>query len=154
MQLDSSAFTNNQTIPRRFTGEGEDASPPLTWGGEPAGTKSFALVCEDPDAPNGTFHHWAAYDITPDHKALPEAFPADDAPDGVRQAVNDFGKHGYGGPMPPPGHGPHHYHFRLYALDTDHLPLKPEASVSDVAEAARAHKLAEATLTGTYERRK
>lgn len=152
MQLTSSAFENNARIPRRYSGEGEDVSPPLSWDGAPENTKSLVLVCEDPDAPRGTFRHWAAYDIAPDHTALPEAIAPSGAPDGIRQAINDFGRRGYGGPMPPKGHGPHHYHFRLFALDCEHLPLRPGASVADVRKAALAHRIAEAALTGLYER--
>lgn len=152
MQLTSSAFANGETIPRRYTGEGDDMSPPLAWSGAPRDTKSLALICDDPDAPGGTFRHWAAYDIAPDQAELPEAFPRRAGTGHLKQAVNDFGRAGYGGPMPPRGHGPHHYRFRLIALDTDHLRLDKEASVRDVEKAALAHKLAEAALVGLYER--
>jgi Raf kinase inhibitor-like YbhB/YbcL family protein len=153
MHLASSAFEPNQAIPTRYSGEGENVSPPLSWSGVPDGTKSFVLLCEDPDAPGGTFRHWAVFDIAPDRNELPEAFSHDHGFDRLRQAVNDFGKHGYGGPMPPKGHGPHRYCFRLIALDCEHLTLKPEPSVLDVEQAALAHRLAEADLTGLYERR-
>jgi len=152
MHLISSAFENGQRIPRRHTGEGEDMSPPLAWRGAPRGTKSFALICEDPDAPGGTFRHWAAYDIAPDQARLPEACPRHASTGDLKQAFNDFGRTGYGGPMPPHGHGPHHYRFRLIALDTDHLGLDKEASVRDVEKAALAHMLADAALVGLYER--
>jgi Raf kinase inhibitor-like YbhB/YbcL family protein len=152
MRLTSTAFGNQKAIPRRFSGEGDDVSPPLSWKDAPRATKSFALICEDPDAPRGTFRHWAAYDIAPDTTELPEAFPRRIDEHGIKQAMNDFGKPGYGGPMPPKGHGPHHYHFRLIALDSEHLPVKPGASVQEVEEAARAHSLVEARLTGLYER--
>lgn len=148
MRLTSSAFKNGETIPRLYTGEGKDVSPPLAWSAAPSGTKSFALICEDPDAPNGTFHHWAIYDIAADATVLAEG----STPDGAKEAMNDFGRHGYGGPMPPKGHGPHHYHFRLFALSTDRLTLPTDASVPDVARVVKKHKLAEAELTGLYER--
>ena len=152
MDLTSSAFEDNQRIPRRYTGEGDDISPPLAWTGFPAGTQSLALICEDPDAPKGTFHHWAAYDIAPTLTTLPAGVPSQPDNNRIRQAINDFGRHGYGGPMPPRGHGPHRYRFRLIALDTAHLPLPPDASVLDVENAAMAHKIAEANLVGLYER--
>ena len=152
MRLTSPAFGNEKAIPRRYSGEGEDISPPLSWKDAPRGTKSFALICEDPDAPKGTFHHWAAYDIAPERMELPEAFPLTSTQNGVKQAVNDFGSQGYRGPMPPKGHGPHHYHFRLIAIDTEHLPVGLGATVKEVEAAARAHSLVEAWLTGIYER--
>lgn len=154
MRLVSPAFEPDQPIPQRYSGDGENVSPPLNWSDVPDGTKSLALICEDPDAPGGTFRHWAIYDIAPDRNELPEAFPREhQGKDNIKQAVNDFGRHGYGGPMPPKGHGVHRYRFRLFALDCEHLSLKPEASVQDVEQAAQAHARAEADLTGTYERR-
>ncbi len=121
MKLVSSAFDDGAAIPRRFTCDGENLSPPLQWSGAPAGTLSFVQLCDDPDAPADTWHHWAAYDIPP---AVTE-LAVDAAQNAkLRQAVNDFRKVGYGGPCPPHGHGPHHYHFRLLALSTDQLRAK------------------------------
>ncbi len=147
MKLVSSAFADGAAIPRRFTCDGDDASPPLQWSGVPAETKSFVLLCDDPDAPGGTWHHWAAYDIPPDTSEL-----AENAAGSFKEAVNDFRKTGYGGPCPPPGHGPHHYHFRLLALSTGHLRPQARASCRDIEREARKYAIAEATLVGWYER--
>ena len=149
MKLVSSAFADGAAIPRRFTCDGENLSPPLQWSDAPASTRSFVLLCDDPDAPAGTWHHWAAYDISPTLTEL-----ADNAAQNakMKQAVNDFQKMGYGGPCPPHGHGPHHYHFRLLALSTGHLRTQPNASCRDVEREACRFTLAEATLVGWYER--
>jgi Raf kinase inhibitor-like YbhB/YbcL family protein len=149
MQLRSSAFADRSAIPRRFTCDGENLSPPMQWSDAPEGTRSFVLLCDDPDAPAGTWHHWAVYDISPDQSGL-----VDNAAQNTRlkQATNDFRKVGYGGPCPPPGHGVHHYRFRLLALSTDHLRVPANASCVDVEREARKLALAEATLTGTYHR--
>jgi len=149
MKLVSSAFADGAAIPRRFSCDGENLSPPLQWSGAPEGTRSFVLLCDDPDAPAGTWHHWAAYDIPPSVAEL-----AEDAPRNanMKQAVNDFQKTGYGGPCPPHGHGPHHYHFRLLALSEDRLRARPNASCRDVEREARKFTLTEATLVGWYER--
>ena len=149
MKLVSTAFADGAAIPRRFTCDGENLSPPLRWSDAPAGARSFALLCDDPDAPAGTWHHWAAYDIPPDTTTLVENAAQDTK---MKQAVNDFGQSGYGGPCPPPGHGPHHYHFRLLALSTDHLRAGTRASCREVEREARKFTLAEATLVGWYER--
>ena len=151
MKLTSTAFSDGDIIPRRFTCEGENVSPPLAWTDAPAGTHSFVVLCDDPDAPAGTWHHWAAYDIAADRHALAEAVPARSG-DGLRQGINDFHKPGYGGPCPPRGHGPHHYHFRLLALSIAHLATRRGPPCREVAAAARAHALAEAILIGLYER--
>ena len=150
--LSSPAFVDGAQIPSRHTCEGEDLSPPLRWQGAPDGTESFALLCDDPDAPGGTWHHWAAYDLPSAQESLDEGFPADTLVGTVRQAVNDFGRSGYGGPCPPPGHGTHHYHFRLLALSVAQLDLGPKAGCRDVEAAARPHVLGEARLLGTYAR--
>jgi Raf kinase inhibitor-like YbhB/YbcL family protein len=151
MRLRSSAFADGAAIPRRFTCDGEDVSPPLNWADAPAGTRSFVLLCDDPDAPAGTWHHWAAYDIPLDRAALAEG---EGAPDGgaVKEATNDFGRLGYGGPCPPRGHGPHHYHFRLLALSVASLGVGKNPSCRDVEREARKHLLSEATLIGVYQR--
>jgi Raf kinase inhibitor-like YbhB/YbcL family protein len=152
-RLTSPAFDNNAEIPKRHTCSGEELSPPLEWSGAPEGTRSFALVCEDPDAPGGTFHHWAVFDIPADWTQLPEGLaPAETQVSGLRQAMNDFGKSGYGGPCPPKGHGIHHYHFRLLALGVDRLDLTGRASCPKVAERARAHLVGSAELVGLFQR--
>lgn len=149
MKLVSSAFDDGAAVPRQFTCDGADRSPPLQWSGAPEGTRSFVLLCDDPDAPSGTWHHWAAYDIPPGTTELAENAAHDRK---LKQAVNDFHKTGYGGPCPPRGHGPHHYHFRLLALVTDHLRVAANPSCRDIGQEARKHRLAEATLVGWYER--
>lgn len=146
--LRSDAFSDGGALPTEFTCDGEDRSPPLSWSEPPQGTKSFALVVDDPDAPSGTFRHWGAWNIPPDAKLIEEG-------QGARfsQAKNDFGKQGYGGACPPKGHGPHRYRFKLFALDTETLDLPSGAPVSEVEKAAAEHMLGRAELTGTYERR-
>ncbi len=149
MKLLSNAFADGAAIPKRFTCDGDNISPPLRWSGAPDGTKSFVLLCDDPDAPGGTWHHWAAYDIPPEQTEL-AAGAAENAE--LKQAVNDFREVGYGGPCPPHGHGVHHYHFRLLALSTDHVRAQPNASCKDVAREAGKSMLAEAHLIGWYQR--
>lgn len=152
MKLGSDAFRDGEAIPRRFTCDGEDISPPLEWEGAPAETRSFVLVCDDPDAPRGTWHHWAAYDIPPDCRSLAEGAAAGAERAGFKQAVNDFRRPGYGGPCPPHGHGPHRYRFRLLALSVSRLPVPDHPSCPEVQREARGHVLMEAQLVGTYER--
>jgi Raf kinase inhibitor-like YbhB/YbcL family protein len=145
--LTSDAFEEGQPIPVQFSCDGEDRSPTLKWGEPPEGTKSFALVVDDPDAPSGLFRHWGAYDIPASTRELAEGA----SPPG--QARNSFGKPGYGGPCPPPGHGPHRYHFKLYALDVDKLGLEPGGNIADVETAAQRHAIGRAELVGTFERK-
>ncbi len=152
MRLRSSGFPNGATIPRRFTCDGQDLSPPLDWSGAPAGTRSFVLLCDDPDAPGGTWHHWAAYDIPADSMGLAEGATRHADAKNFKQAINDFRKAEYGGPCPPRGHGAHHYHFRLLALTVDQLPLRSQPSCGDVEREARKHAIAEAILVGLYQR--
>ncbi len=152
MQLTSSAFSAGSVIPRRFTCDGEDESPPLSWTGAPAGTRSFALLCDDPDAPAGTWHHWAAYDIPAAETAFAAGAAQQPGRPGFKQAINDFQRPGYGGPCPPPRHGPHRYHFRLLALSVDRLAVMTSPSCRDVESESRKHLLAEAVLVGTFER--
>ena len=149
MKLLSNAFTDGSAIPRRFTCDGANLSPPLQWSGPPEGTRSYVLLCDDPDAPGGTWHHWAVYDIAAGQTALADG-AAQKAE--LKQATNDFREAGYGGPCPPPGHGVHHYHFRLLALSTGHLRAQANASCRDVEHEARKFSLAEATLVGWYQR--
>jgi Raf kinase inhibitor-like YbhB/YbcL family protein len=152
LTLKSSAFGQEKRIPDRYTCEGDDTSPPLSWSGAPPRTQSFALVCSDPDAPMKTWYHWAIFDIpaTADH--LDEGVGSRVRAGGLRQAVNDFGRPGYGGPCPPKGHSEHHYRFQLLALDVPTLALPEKAHCRDVERTAAPHVLGEAVLTGTYSR--
>jgi Raf kinase inhibitor-like YbhB/YbcL family protein len=152
MWLRSSAFHDGSAIPRQFTREGEDLSPPLDWSDAPAETRSFVVLCDDPDAPAGTWHHWAAYDIPVDCKGLPVGAAALAGKEGFQQALNDFGKPGYGGPYPPRSDGPHHYRFHLLALSAGHLEVRKDPTCRQVEREARRHLLAEAVLVGLYER--
>src|SRR5205807_3625539 len=121
LQLSSTAFEEGQPIPKRFTGDGDDVSPPLAWTEPPGDTKTYALLCDDPDAPRGTWVHWVLFNLPADATSLPEGVPATKTlPSGAKHGANDFKKPGYGGPSPPPGK-PHRYYFKLYALDA---PLK------------------------------
>lgn len=156
--LSSPSFRNNQPIPAKHSCEGGDASPALKWEGAPPGTKSFALICDDPDAPGGSWVHWVMYGVPPTTRELPEnVMKIDtmqglaDAGHGVKQGVNDFGKVGYGGPCPPRGHGVHHYHFRLYALDAE-LNLAARVTRKQLESAMKGHILAQTELIGTYQR--
>lgn len=148
--LESPAFDEGATVPKRYTCEGEDISPALRWRDAPAETRSFVLIVDDPDAPGRTFTHWVLFDIPADRTSLPEGVKPGDV--GVA-GRNDFGKAGYGGPCPPPGHGPHRYFFTLYALDTEALNLKRGASRAEVEQAMRGHVVGQAQLMGRYERK-
>jgi Raf kinase inhibitor-like YbhB/YbcL family protein len=151
MRLRSSAFPDGHRIPTRYTCDGANLSPPLAWEDVPQGTRSFTILCDDPDAPKGTWHHWAVFDIPADQSTLVEGVrPAEQA--GLGQARNDFGKLGYGGPCPPRGHGPHRYRFRILALAVARLPLPKGPSFGDVERAAREHVVEEASLVGIYQR--
>ena len=152
MQLTSTAFSDGEAIPAKYTGQGKDLSPPLQWSGVPAGAKSLALIADDPDAPVGTWVHWVLYSLPPTVAELSEDVPKTPTlRTGARQGRNDFGRLGYGGPMPPPGN-PHRYFFKLYALDKT-VDLKPGATKKDLERAIASHILAEAQLVGTYQRR-
>ena len=150
--LFSPAFTDGGRIPRRHTCDGEDLSPPMQWEDAPAEARSFALLCEDPDAPAGTWHHCALFDLPPESRSLAERCPTQADVGRARQARNDFRRVGYGGPCPPRGHGTHHYHFRLLALSIAALDPGVEPDCEDVMSEASPHVLAEARLTGTYSR--
>jgi Raf kinase inhibitor-like YbhB/YbcL family protein len=153
MELQSDALKADETIPSVYTCDGKNRSPHLAWSHLPAGTRSLALIVDDPDAPNGTFGHWGLYDIPPEMTHLDEGFSRADAEaEGIRQVLNDFGHMGYDGPCPPRGHGVHHYRFRLFALDVNHLELPHRANCRDLEEAVRPHILARAGLTATYSR--
>jgi Raf kinase inhibitor-like YbhB/YbcL family protein len=149
LTLTSPGFSNGEHIPRQYTCDGEDMSPELRWQGAPAETESFALTMHDPDAPRGDFTHWVLFDIQPNVGGVPEGA----APDAVGEpGTNDFGKEGYSGPCPPPGHGRHRYFFNLYALDQRRLGLGRGARRAEVEAAVRGHVLAQAQLMGIYER--
>ena len=152
MKLSSPSFENHQPIPVKHTGEGADTSPGLEWEGAPSSTKSFALICDDPDAPGGTWVHWVIYNIAAGTTGLSDGVAKSDTAAGARQGVNDFGKVGYNGPMPPRGHGQHRYYFKLYALKAE-LDLKPRATKTQLEAAMKGQILAEARLVGTYERK-
>jgi Raf kinase inhibitor-like YbhB/YbcL family protein len=152
LKISSSAFTEGQMIPARNTCDGEDISPPLKWDSVPEGTKRLALICDDPDAPVGTWVHWVLYNLPSSVTELSEKVPTDEAiPNGARQGLNDFGRIGYGGPCPPRG-STHRYFFRLYALNTE-LTLKPRATKKDLTEAMKGHILGEGQLMGIYRRK-
>ena len=147
----ASAFPAEGTIPKKFTCDGPDVSPPLAWGGAPPGTQSFALIMDDPDAPVGTWVHWVLYDLPANTKELAEGVAKQEQlSNGARQGRNDFRKIGYGGPCPPPGK-PHRYFFKLYALDKK-LDLKAGASKAEAESAMKGHILAQAELMGRYGR--
>lgn len=149
--ITSTAFSEGKTIPKKYTCSGENVSPPLAWTTPPAGTKSMALICDDPDAPVGTWVHWVIYDLPPDTVTLGEnASKSGALPDGAKQGVNDFKKSGYGGPCPPPGK-PHRYFFKLYALDAV-LNLPAGATKSDLLKAMNGHVLAGGQLMGIFGR--
>lgn len=150
MELKSSAFGYGQSIPVRYTCDGQDISPPLEWTDPPPGTQSFALIMDDPDAPVGVWDHWVLFNIPPETRSLPEGVPPDpDLAQGGRHGRNSWKRLGYGGPCPPGG--THRYFFRLYALDTV-LNLSSGATKKDVLRAMEGHILAQAELMGTYRR--
>jgi Raf kinase inhibitor-like YbhB/YbcL family protein len=153
--LTSPAFSEGGTIPPKHTCSGADLSPPLQWSGAPAGTKSFALILDDPDAPPGTWVHWVVQGIPADANGMEEGVPKKETlPDGTRQGlawgVESFSRVGYSGPCPPPG-APHRYYFKLYALDAP-LNLPAKATKFDVEKAMKGHVLGEAKLMGKFGR--
>jgi hypothetical protein len=150
--LTTAAFASGKPVPVKYTRDGDNLSPPLSWSGVPADAASLVLIVVDPDAPGGTFGHWGVFDLPRDCSGLAEGAGADAAPGGGKVAVNDFGDARYDGPEPPRGHGTHHYHFRLAALDVARLALPPRPSVAAVWRAARGHVLASAEIVGTYAR--
>jgi Raf kinase inhibitor-like YbhB/YbcL family protein len=158
IQMTSTAFTQGHPIPKKYTGEGADVSPPLVWTEIPAGTKELVLICDDPDAPQAEpWVHWVIYDIPATAKGLPEGVPRKPRPKdpaGALQGKNSWpsGENvGYRGPMPPKGHGVHHYYFKLYALD-HHIALEPGQDKKTVLKEIGGHVIAEGVLMGTYER--
>lgn len=151
MRLLSPAFAEGDEIPVKFTCDGSDVSPPLEWEDAPEAARSFALVCDDPDAPAGTWLHWLAWDIPgPAFRLAEKIAPSAELPADMKQGPNGWGRMGYGGPCPPGGR--HRYVFALYALDVETLGLKPGSTRKEVEAAVEGHILAEARLTGTYER--
>ncbi len=150
LKLTSPAFKFHGEIPKRHSGEGEDVSPPLEWANVPEGTKSFAVICHDPDAPliaHGTygFVHWVLYNIPGSVTSLPEGV------DNYTAGVNNFDKQGYGGPMPPEGHGVHHYFFWVLALDEE-MDLEPGLTMWELMEKIEPHVIGMNRLVGIYER--
>jgi Raf kinase inhibitor-like YbhB/YbcL family protein len=141
----SSAFADGQPVPKQFTCDGDDTAPPITVRDPPEGTKSFAVITDDPDAPKGTFTHWLAYDIPAESNALRTT--------AGKTLKNDFGRNGYGGPCPPPGHGQHRYYFNVYAVDAPALDISGD-SRADLEAALKDHTLATARIMGRYERTK
>ncbi len=150
-ELRSSAFSQEETIPDRYTCEGADVSPPLEWRNAPEGTQGFALICEDPDAPGGTFTHWLLYNIPSGTNELNEDVPTEGRLSwGAAQGRNDFGNIGYGGPCPPMG-STHRYYFRVYALD-EQIELPPGASRNQLLREIEERAMARAGLMGRYGR--
>ena len=152
MKLTSTAFNEKDTIPAKFSCEGDDVSPELAWTGAPENVKSFALICDDPDAPMGTWIHWVVINIPPDISGFEEGikFSEDSLYTGTIECMNSFKRVSYGGPCPPPG-PVHRYFFKLYALDTM-LDLTTQSHKEDVEKAMEGHILAQTSLMGTYKR--
>ena len=147
MRLRSSAFEPHKRIPDRYSGYGDNVSPALEWSSPPGGVKEFALICHDPDAPLPRgFTHWVIYGIPASATGIPEG-----GGKAFKEGVNGAGKSGYFGPMPPEGHGPHHYYFWLYALDAD-VDLKPGADREKCLAAIEDHVIEQARLIGTYQK--
>ena len=150
IKITSSAFAEGGLIPAKYTCDGADVSPPLQWEAVPEGTQSIALICDDPDAPMGTFVHWVLFNLPADSTELTEDVPADATlPSGAQQGTSDFGRTGYGGPCPPSG--THRYFFKIYALDTK-LDLTGRVDKAKLLSAMEGHILGEGELIGKYKR--
>lgn len=150
IKVKSTAFDEGGMIPKRYTCDGADISPQLSWTGVPDGTKSIALISDDPDAPMGTWVHWVLYNLPPDVTELPEGVPSKKVlENGAKQGTNDFRKIGYGGPCPPGG--THRYYFKIYALDNE-VNLEPGATKDQLLKAMKGHILVEGQLMGRYKR--
>ncbi|HDN50566.1 MAG TPA: YbhB/YbcL family Raf kinase inhibitor-like protein [Thermoplasmatales archaeon] len=150
-RIESPAFHREEMIPKRYTCDGENISPPLQWQNVPEGTKSLALICDDPDAPLTTWTHWVVYHIPPDTCELPESVPHTEVLEKeIYQGKNSWGRIGYGGPCPP-GKKPHRYYFRLYALDAEPV-LSPGVKKKQLLKAMEGHIVAVAELMGMYAR--
>lgn len=145
----STAFDDGGMIPLRHSKEGENLAPAIEWSEPPSGTRSFALLCEDPDAPSGVFTHWMIWDIPGDATSVAEGFTPGRI--GIT-GLNDFGEEGYGGPLPPKGHGPHRYIFKVYALDMKRIPLMHGARRAEFERALWGHVIEETSVMGKYER--
>ncbi|HUV30512.1 MAG TPA: YbhB/YbcL family Raf kinase inhibitor-like protein [Acidobacteriota bacterium] len=146
----SAAFEEGGMIPREYTCDGADISPPLSWSGVPPAAKSMALICDDPDAPAGTWVHWVLFNLPLDTTELPQSIPPEETlANGARHGVTDFGRHGYGGPCPPGG--THRYYFKLYALDTM-LEIAGRVTKTGLLSAMEGHTLAQGHLMGKYRR--
>lgn len=158
IKVTSTAFAEGQRIPTKYSGDGENVSPPLSWSNLPKGTKELLLICDDPDAPSPQpWVHWVIYKIPADCMGLPEGVATSkqlDEPRGALQGQNSWGSGqtiGYRGPAPPPGHGVHHYFFKIHALDSP-LGVKPGEDKESLIAAISGHVLGEGQLMGTYER--
>lgn len=150
IKITSSAFEDGGMIPAKYTCDGKDISPPLGWDAVPEGTNGIALICDDPDAPMGTFVHWVLFNLPSETRQLPEGFPDDETlADGTRQGVSDFGKTGYGGPCPPSG--THRYFFKIYALDKK-IDIVAVTDKQHLLEAMQDHILGQGQLVGKYKR--
>ena len=150
IKMTSIAFGEGSMIPKQYTCDGIDVSPPLAWTGVPDGSKSLAIICDDPDAPVGTWVHWVLYNLPADIKELPEGMPPQKIMDnGIKHGINDFRKFGYGGPCPPGG--THRYFFKIYALGIE-IDLDPGATKAQLLKAMEGHILAEGQLMGRYKR--
>ncbi len=148
--LSSAAFKDGQPIPRQYTCDGVNVSPPLEWTGVPKTAKTIAIIADDPDAPSGTWVHWVLYNLPAENIGLVENLPpTENLKAGGFQGKSDFGKIGYGGPCPPSG--THRYFFKIYALDIE-LPLKAGATKAELETAMQGHTLAQGQLMGTYSR--
>jgi Raf kinase inhibitor-like YbhB/YbcL family protein len=151
LELKSGAFGAGEEIPKKYTGEGDDISPPLSWTDAPENTRSLALICDDPDAPVGVFVHWVMYDMPAEEKKLDEGVPREEAlPNGAKQGTNDFGRLGYGGPHPPPGKA-HRYFFKLYCLDRK-LDAGAGIAKAKLLDLMQGHIIEQAELIGIYKR--
>jgi Raf kinase inhibitor-like YbhB/YbcL family protein len=151
IEITSTAFKAGESIPKQYTGDGADKSPPLRWSELPSGTKSIALICDDPDAPRGTWVHWVLFNVPAQTRELAEGVPTiDTLSDGTKQGKNDFGDIGFGGPAPPKGK-PHRYFFKLFALDVA-LDLPTGVTKAELEKAMKGRILAEGQLMGTYQR--
>jgi hypothetical protein len=152
LEIKSSAFENGGYIPEKYTCDSVDISPPLSWSDVPPNTKSFVLICDDPDAPYGVWVHWVIFNIPADQSELKEGISKKGVLEkGIIQGINDFGNIGYGGPCPPPGKS-HRYFFKLYALDTT-LDLEEGATKKSVVEQMKGHIIAETKIVGLYQRK-
>jgi len=150
--ISSTAFTDGGMIPRDYTCDGKDISPPLAWTGVPEGTKSLAIICDDPDAPMGTWVHWVLFNIPATVNGLSQSIPPDKVlENGARHGINDFRKFGYGGPCPPSG--THRYYFKIYALDTE-LVQEPGLTKAKLLRAMDGHIMVEGQLMGRYKRQR